>query len=546
MKFAYSREGLSSREMWVQRFFEILPGATSWFLIIGLLVLSFCDPRIASVLVIVFLLAWIFRLFYLTILLMVSYFRLSLEKNTNWMNRVRGLDQSETYLQELNGRKPEKDWRVRISSWAHRRDVLRLTQTQELPPRSTDIYHLVVIPVISEEPEVLRANLKGISESQAITKQMLIVVALESRAKLPLKTAVQQLGEDYRDCFFDLLVVEHPSDLPGEAHVKGANISYAAKKAAEFFKNRRIPTKNVIVSCFDADTVVSPQYFSCLTYSFMVCPDRYRASFQPIPVFYNNIWEVPGFARVVETGSSLFQLVEKTDPEKLVTFSSHSMSFQALVEVGYWPVDMISDDSGIYWKAYLHYDGQYCVVPLLTTLSMDVLDAGAWWKTVVSLYKQKRRWAWGVENFPLVMRGFLQNPKISFYNKLRHGFKLFEGHITWATLPLLLTFVGWLPALFSKYEFSHTVLYYSASRITQTIFSLSSLALFSTVLLSLWLLPKKKKRFSLFWTLIHGLEWLLVPIILIFLSAMPALDAQTRLMLNKRMEFRVSEKRRLS
>jgi len=213
--------------------------------------------------------------------------------------------------------------------------------------------------------------------------------------------------------------------------------------------------------------------------------------------------------------------------------------------VGYWPVDMISDDSGIFWKSYLYFDGEYRVIPLPTTLSMDVVDAGAWWRTVVSLYKQKRRWAWGVENFPLVMRGFMKSKKISLYNKLRLGFKLFEGHITWAALPFLLTLVGWLPLISSGNEFSSTVLYYSSSRLTQIIFSLSSLALLSTVVLSIWLLPKKKKKFSLLWNLIHFLEWLLVPAILVFLSAMPALDAQTRLMFNRRMEFWVSEKRRL-
>ena len=151
----------------------------------------------------------------------------------------------------------------------------------------------------------------------------------------------------------------HPAVVPGEARVKGANATCAAKQAAAFFQRHQIPFENVIISCFDADTVVSPNYFACLTYHFMVCPDRLRASFQPIPVYHNNIWHVPGFARVVETGSSFYQLIEATNPEKLVTFSSHSMSFKALVDVDYWPVDMISDDSAIFWKAYIHYDGQY-------------------------------------------------------------------------------------------------------------------------------------------------------------------------------------------
>ena len=48
------------------------------------------------------------------------------------------------------------------------------------------------------------------------------------------------------------------------------------------------------------------------------------------------------------------------------------MSFKALVEIGYWPVDMISDDSSIYWKAYIHYPGGYTVVPMLVTVSMDL------------------------------------------------------------------------------------------------------------------------------------------------------------------------------
>ena len=71
-------------------------------------------------------------------------------------------------------------------------------------------------------------------------------------------------------------------------------------------------------------------------------------------------------------GSSFSQLTQSTDPSALVTFSSHSMSFKALVEIDYWPVDMISDDSAIYWKAYIHYAGAYTVVPMLVTVSMDL------------------------------------------------------------------------------------------------------------------------------------------------------------------------------
>ena len=544
MRFLYSRHHLERKDAFLQRFFETLPGLTSWTMILGLVALSVWMPLVSAIIVIVFMLAWILKLFYLTIFLLLSYIKLSTEKDTDWLARIRGMDRFDAYRKEMDKPLREKDWKKKISRWAHRKDLERLDRRGEAPPLSSEIFHLVVIPVAKESPDVVEANVLSIARNTALLQQTVIMLAIEARAEGTVKEGMARIAEKYRDRFMRFFTVEHPDGLPGEARVKGANTTYAAKAAAKYFEERRIPFENVIVSCFDADTVVGPHYFACLTYSFMSCPDRHRASFQPIPVFHNNIWEVPGFARVIETGSSFFQLIETTDPEKLVTFSSHSMSFKALVDVGYWPADMISDDSGIFWKSYLHFDGHYQVVPLPTTLSMDIVDAGSWWRTVVSLYKQKRRWAWGVENFPLVMRGFLANRKISFYNKIRHGFKLFEGHVSWATLPFLLTFIGWLPAISAGNEFSNTVLYYSAGRFTRAIFSLSSIAFLGTIIMSIWLLPKKKKRFPFLWTFVHGLEWLLVPLILVFLSAMPALDAQTRIMLNKRMEFWVSDKRR--
>src|SRR3989338_235950 len=181
---------------------------------------------------------------------------------------------------------------------------------------------------------------------------------------------------------------------------------------------------------------------------------------------------------------------------------------------------------------------------MYVTLSMDVAASDSLWTTIKSIYKQKRRWAWGVENFPIVMRAFLRSPKISFYNKLRHGWKLFEGHISWATWGFILTIISWLPALLSEYEFTSSVVYYNAPKITKTIFHLASSSLFISLLLSIGLLPKRKSKNSLREKIWHALEWLMIPFILVFFSSLPALDAQTRLMLNKRMEFWVTDKKR--
>ena len=62
-------------------------------------------------------------------------------------------------------------------------------------------------------------------------------------------------------------------------------------------------------------------------------PRPLPGEFSAIPVYHNNIWKVPGFARVVETGASFFS-IETTDPKARDLFKSqHELS--ALVDVGY-------------------------------------------------------------------------------------------------------------------------------------------------------------------------------------------------------------------
>jgi len=544
MIFNYSKENLKPRQARLQRILEILPGACSWTVLLGLIFLSIFFPFSAAILIVAFYLSWIMRILYSTFFLVLSFIQMDIEKNTDWMSRIHGIDHLNIDLKKITSKKLKHHWRQYCSHKTHIEQLNQLLENKNLPPSSKNIFHLVIFPVIKEGRDILEPAIEAIQCQQFPHEQIVIVFALEERALPPIQKAVAELEKKYKSIFFECMTVVHPAVVPGEARVKGANATCAAKQAAIFFQKKQIPFENVIVSCFDADTVVSPHYFACLTYHFMICPDRLRASFQPIPVYHNNIWQVPGFARVVETGSSFYLLIEATNPEKLVTFSSHSMSFKALVDVNYWPVDMISDDSAIFWKAYIHYDGQYRVIPMYVTLSMDVASANNWWETAKSVYKQKQRWAWGVENFPIVVRAFLKSKKIPLYEKSRHGFKLFEGHLSWATSGFILSIIGWLPVHFARREFAASVVYYNVPDIANTIFSLGFVAICITIILSLALLPKTRIRYRWLLKIGHAFEWMMVPLILVLFSALPALHAQTRLMLGKYLEFWVTDKHR--
>lgn len=541
MKFSYSPHHLSPRQQLLQRVLEILPGASSWIILCGMILLSVRRPFAAAALIIAFDVYWILRLFYMNLLLSLSYTRLREINKVSWQERLADLKNPQAALRKLDAR-PARSFKEGLLKKHYRRQIQDFMSSN--PPAVEDVTHVIIFPIAREQRNILEPGLRSLLDSRFPAKQMLVILAVEERARPEVKQDAEKLKNEFQDRFFDLLVCIHPTDTPGESRVKGANAAYAGRKAAAFLEERKIPFERVIVSCFDADTIVNPDYFSCLTYTFMVTPDRNRVSYQPIPVYQNNIWEAPAFARILDIGSSFFQLIEATNPDRLVTFSSHSMSFKALSDVGYWPVDMISDDSAIYWKCYIHFDGRYKVIPMPTTLSMDINQAKTWRQTFVNVYKQKRRWAWGVENFPLVIRAFLACRTIPLSQKIQHAFKLMEGHVSWATWSFLLAFIGWLPLIFAGREFSRSVLYYTTPRINHAVFLLAFIGLLNCIVLSLLLLPENPHKNRLRDKISQGFPWLVLPFIMVFLSGLPALDAQTRLMLGRRMEFWVTEKER--
>ncbi|MEI8012517.1 MAG: glycosyltransferase family 2 protein [Candidatus Omnitrophota bacterium] len=545
MAFNYSRHELSPRDHCLERFFEILPGTLSWGIIMGMTILSVVQPLWAAGAMVAFVLYWVLRLVYMNLFLGISYSRLSIEKETDWMSLIHGLHDPDQLLKRIDLQyKASRTPGQKISQIIRHNQIDLLRKSADSPPHPSTIYHLIILPVAKESRHIMEPSILSLADGIYPTQQVIFVVALESRASAEIKNDVYDLQSRYTAKFMDFLVFEHPADIMGESRVKGANATWAAKHAEKWLINKNIPFEHVIVSCFDADTVAHRDYLACLTYYFMITPSRTRASYQPIPVYYNNLWDVPGFARIIDIGASFFQLVECTNPEKLVTFSSHSMSFKALVEVGFWPVDMISDDSAIFWKSFIHYDGHYQVVPIYTTVSMDIAGGDTSLETFINIYKQKRRWAWGVENLPIVMRAFLQSPRISFYKKIMFSIRLFDMFISWATLSFLLVIINWFPLFFAGREFGTTTMYYMAPRIKGIIFNLSLAGLVVCMFISLKLLSTSTARLRFRQKIVHIFDWFAIPIVILALSSIPAIDAQTRLMFGKYMEFKVTEKYR--
>ncbi|MFA5096530.1 MAG: glycosyltransferase family 2 protein [Candidatus Omnitrophota bacterium] len=488
----------------IKRALEILPGALSWGIIITLIALAIFHPVTCAVIIIVFDFYWIIRTLYLTTLLIMGHQKLYRQKDINWLIKCR---------------------RVGAQQGLER------------------IRHLIIFPVYKEGVDVLRPSLKSIQEANYPKDKLIVVVAFEERYHGSRENAAM-LEPEFRGSFSRYLSTFHPDGLSGEARTKGANATWAAKQARELLKTEGINEEDVIVSCFDADTCVDKEYFGCLSFHFLTSANPHQASYQPIPVYNNNIWQAPSFARIVEISASFCQMIESMRLEKFVTFSSHSMSFKTLVDIDYWPVDMVSDDSVIYWKAYLFYKGDYRVVPLYITVSMDVAYSSNFFKTIRMQYKQKRRWAWGVENFPFLVRAFLRDNQIPIMKKLRRSFHLLESHVTWATWATILVLIGPLPIILGGRLFNQMAIGYNLPKITGLLFNFTFVASLAWIILSRIILPPRPKEVSWAKNLVMIAEWVMVPFIILVVGSLPALDAQTHLMLGRYMEFNPTKKTR--
>src|SRR5207245_2260039 len=113
-------------------------------------------------------------------------------------------------------------------------------------------------------------------------------------------------------------------------------------------------------------------------------------------------------------------------------------------------------------------------------------------------YKQQRRWAYGAENIPYFLFGFIKNKAIPLAKKWRYGFMVIEGNHSWATNALIIFLLGWLPVMVGGGEFNKTILSFNLPYITRFIMTLSMVGLVSTAVLSIILLPPRPPRFGKF------------------------------------------------
>lgn len=507
------------------RFFEMLPGMITWSLLALPFVLSQVSPRLCVIFIVGYLLLWFVKALGLNIRALQGYRMIHQHQNLPWANMLQDLVAGKAKLA------PE------VPKW-HKDTIERLKRTPS-PVKAADIRHAIIIAAYNESREVIEPTIQSVLDSDYDAKKVILVLAYEGRDGAQSKAACEALARAYKGKFMHMMAVEHPFN-PKEVRGKGGNITFAARKLEKYVLKQGIDPLNVVLTTLDSDNRPHKQYLSALSYMYAATSDPLHVSYQPVPIYSNNIWDAPAPMRVIATGNSFWNVVLSMRHHMIRNFSSHAQSLAALIETDYWSVRTIVEDGHQFWRAYFAFEGKHEVYPLYVPIYQDAVLSDTLRKTLKAQFVQLRRWAWGASDVAYVAeKGFFTPNDVPKLDLIAKFGRLLEGHVTWAVAPLILAFSAFIPALFNPKDFAANQLPLIASRIQ----TLALVGIFVTLFLSVKMLPPKPERYKRRRTLWMVLQWVMLPVTTICYNSFSALYSQTRLMFGRYMDqFDVTDK----
>jgi cellulose synthase/poly-beta-1,6-N-acetylglucosamine synthase-like glycosyltransferase len=500
---------LSKGQRRVQRALEVAPGALTWTILIAPVLASFLFAPFIAFAIFLIDIYWFVRTGTVVLGIRSTYRRMKRAMQQDWWQRCQSVVASPTI------------------------------------PDPRRIVHAVLIPTYTEPYPILRETVRAIAEADYPTENKVVAI-ITRESDRPGWENVRRLQGEFGDRFRAFIHIKDPL-LPGIVVGKSAAMAYGGPVLRHELEAMGLDPKDIILTDLDSDFRVHRQYFAYVTYHFVQDANRLECLFQPIPMFHNNLWRVPFAVRIMASACTQWQMFLSSRPDRLVAFSSYSMSLDLVIKADYWDNDVIPEDSRFYWKSFFATHGRLKMVPVLLPIYGDAPEAsdrGMPWervKTHASQYNQIKRWAWGVSDIPYVTVRLLRHTEIPLWLKARrYGYMIFN-HLTWATLPIVLLFGAALPRLLQE-DWNLTT---AADRLALYAFILINIAFLNIaalILVERRINPPMPRT----WGVVHQI-WAYVqlglyPIVGLIFSVLPALEAQTRLMLGMYLEYQITEK----
>ncbi len=406
-------------------------------------------------------------------------------------------------------------------------------------PTADQIKHFIIIPNYKEPIYKLEETIESFLASDYPYKKLSMVLAFEKREEEAVEKD-RVLREKYGHFFEHILTSYHVLESH-EAPGKASNQTFAAKLVKQFALENSINMEDILITICDADSHLPTNYFSYLTHTYLNDPEKkYHFYWAPV-LLYNNFWQLPLFVRMQATLSSIVRLASVAQKDRLIHVSTYSTNLWLLSEVNFWDVDIIPEDWHIYFQAFFKFGEKVRTMSLFTIINGDAVFSGGLFKTLLNRYEQEKRWAWGVTDFGYGWKKLFTTPHIPFWIKFKKMYMLAETHFLWPTSFFLLTLSASIPPLINP-VFKRTVLGFLLPQISGLILTIATASLLLYIYLDIQLRKKMKIETKVKNLPLLFIQWYLLPVVSFFLSSLPALDAHTRVLLGKKITYKVTEK----
>lgn len=520
------------------RLFEMLPAFLSYGALILLVVLSLINPTLAAIYLLVVIITLLVKAVGIAFHTIKGRNRIESAQKVDWDKRLADLQDPKSSYEIMRHSKSKM---FGIST--HIENLRLISADAESFPRPSQIFNAVIVATYNESYEILAPTIESVIKGTYNNKKIILTLAYEQRGGESTKLTAIRLQKEFGDKFYAFHIIEHPDGLPDEVVGKGGNITYAGHFLKKWLKSEGIESKNVIVTTLDSDNRPYSSYFDYVTYEYIVHDDRKHLSYQPACLFFNNIWDAPAPMRVIATGNSFWNIISSMRPHTLRNFASHSQPMDALEEMDFWSTRTIVEDGHQYWRSYFYFDGDYSVLPIYVPIYQDAVLSDTFAKTLKAQFVQLRRWAYGASDVPYVaVRVFTRNRKVSFVGGFARLLRLLDGHVTLASVSILVAIGGFAP-LFLNSEADRSIAAHQLPDVVSTIQQVALIGLFITIFLTFKMLPPRPEHYKktrTFWMLA---QWVLMPVTAILYSSSAALYSQGRLFLGRYLDkFDVTDK----
>jgi hypothetical protein len=520
------------------RFFEMLPALLSYGMLVMLVVLALLSPLAAAIYLLLLIITVLVKAFGIAGHTISGRNRLERAQNVDWHERLLQLeDPVKSY---------EKERSVRSSGFgfeAHKENLRLMAADPQSFPVPSQLFNAIIVAAYNESYEVIEPTIQTIADTHYDSDKLIVIFTYEARGGKGIEKTAKALEKRFKNTFKAFLVIKHPDGLPNEVRGKGANITFAGRYLKTWLHDQGIAYKNVIVTTLDCDNRPHATYFDYVTYEYIVHEDRKHLSYQPVSLFLNNIWDAPAPMRVLATGNSFWNIISSMRPHTLRNFASHSQPMDALVEMDFWSTRSIVEDGHQYWRSYFYFNGNYAVTPIYVPIYQDAVLSETYRRTLKAQFMQLRRWAYGASDIPYVAtRIFTKDRNVPLFPGLGRLFRLIDGHVTLASISILVAVGGWVPLLINS-QAARDIAAHQLPEVISGIQQVAMIGLLITVFLGFKMLPPRPARYKRRRTVWMVLQWGLMPITAIVYSAASAFNAQTHLLLGKYLDsFDVTEK----